>query len=196
MRDDSVSYLTALATIQLKLLEEKIKTMANDCNDEEGNHLLYNQNYQNDVYQRLIMCIEHHIRLKKFRNTWVKHSRFAMLYIPVASLAPVGAGYFLIHQISPSSNFRMVLVLLIFATSVTGLCFIGQHFQDSFAQIFTVACNCPWIYWNEKNKKALLLLLINSVKPVEIASYTTIAVNLRLLTTFQKWIYSLITLMH
>lgn len=60
-----VAYLTALATIQLHLLKEKIKSMADECKDVDCIHLLYNENYQNAVYQKIILCIEHHIRLKR-----------------------------------------------------------------------------------------------------------------------------------
>lgn len=58
-----VAYLTTLAIIQLILLKGQIRMIADECKDFEGNHLLYNDEYQNAVYQKLIMCIHHHIRL-------------------------------------------------------------------------------------------------------------------------------------
>ncbi|KAJ8913668.1 hypothetical protein NQ315_007385 [Exocentrus adspersus] len=177
-----VMYLIAVASFQLDLLREEIST-------------LYDCRHQELVHKKLVSCIQHHVRLLNFRNTWVKHSRLTMLCIPVSSLAPVGAGYFLINQVNPSSNFRMVLVLVIFVVSVTALCFTGQHFQDSFGNIFDAACQCPWFDWGNENKRVLMMLLMNSAKPVEISSYTTIALNLRLLMIFHKCIYSLITLL-
>lgn len=58
-----VSYLTALATVQLTLLKERIKLITDEYRYLQGNHLLNNESYQSMVYQNIILCIKHHIRL-------------------------------------------------------------------------------------------------------------------------------------
>lgn len=60
-----MAYLTTLAVIQLILLRGQIRMIAEECIDFQGNHLLSNECYQNAVYQKIVLCIEHHIRLKR-----------------------------------------------------------------------------------------------------------------------------------
>nr|UTN00945.1 odorant receptor [Semanotus bifasciatus] len=183
---------------QLDLLNEHLLKISDDYlwETDDDFKLLSDKIYQEIIRQRLKICVIHHITLRRLTALYVKGSRMSMLLIPVGSVVPVAACYFILYEISPRSNFRMVMILILFTLAIVSLCVVGQKFNDKDEKVFQLASKCPWHYWDNQNRRTLLIFLTAATRPLIFSSYATVQINFQLLLTIQKWIYTLVTLMY
>ncbi|CAH1112679.1 unnamed protein product [Psylliodes chrysocephalus] len=140
--------------------------------NEEGSIL--DGRYQKIVSKKLKLCVQLHNRIKRIlEEVMVINNPLGILMIFVSTLLFVSAAYFIISNISTRSNFRMYLVLLAWSLIAVTFCTTAQRLTDQSEEVFLNAYNCPWVCWNKENRRTLVMLLANSLKPMNVTIYIT-----------------------
>ncbi|KAG5863966.1 hypothetical protein JTB14_015525 [Gonioctena quinquepunctata] len=65
----------------------------------------------------------------------------------------------------------MMLALILSVFIFLAICVFGQILIDVSNQFHDFLCHSPWIYWNERNRRSLLIILSNTAKPLKISCF-------------------------
>ncbi|CAH1955194.1 unnamed protein product [Acanthoscelides obtectus] len=72
----------------------------------------------------------------------------------------------------------------------------GQSFSDESERFFSSLSNVPWYTWDTKNKRMLLILLPNLIKPEVIGFGGIVDLNYQLIQTFTRVVYKAACISH
>uniref|UniRef100_A0A6P7FIE6 Uncharacterized protein LOC114330530 n=1 Tax=Diabrotica virgifera virgifera TaxID=50390 RepID=A0A6P7FIE6_DIAVI len=105
-----------------------------------------------------------------------------MLFLMAAYiLCTAGIIFFVMTNIRPDTNWRLVYALLNEILIGMGLSVVGQSMYDESYKIKDMFYNCPWMYWNERNKKTLLIIL-PCTKPIQVSCFDLVILNHSVIT--------------
>ncbi|CAG9861862.1 unnamed protein product [Phyllotreta striolata] len=171
---------------QLLLLNEFVKKIK----EESG---VRDERYQRRISEKLKFCIYLNNKITRIHKAvMVINNPLGILMIFVSTLTFVSAAFFIVSDVSKESNFRMYAVLFTWFLQVLTYCTTAQSLTDRSEDICINAYNCPWICWNVKNRKNLLVFLINNLKPLKVTIYIT-ETNHALLVKLWRLAYAVLT---
>ncbi|CAH1112932.1 unnamed protein product, partial [Psylliodes chrysocephalus] len=170
---------------QYMILNEMIENLKDEFNFELN-------------YKNIIDCVKSHINLIILSKDLLisNPKRGALLpilfvetvFLQISSIyfiLAVSDNYFYVSglEISPRSNFRFVVTLM-FTFYITGKFFqSGQEIKDATEKICQTIYNTDWYKWDNRSKKALLMMLRQSTKPVSFSLFKVIDLDYKLLPT-------------
>uniref|UniRef100_A0A6P7FKG4 Uncharacterized protein LOC114328710 n=1 Tax=Diabrotica virgifera virgifera TaxID=50390 RepID=A0A6P7FKG4_DIAVI len=97
--------------------------------------------------------------------------------------------YFVATDVRPDTNYRLAYVIVEVAAIGLILSMFGQTLSDESTKFGDTLYHCPWIYWNQQNKKALLIILV-AIRPLQISFFNLITVNHQILIRQAKLVYT------
>uniref|UniRef100_A0A6P7GRL0 Uncharacterized protein LOC114345567 n=1 Tax=Diabrotica virgifera virgifera TaxID=50390 RepID=A0A6P7GRL0_DIAVI len=98
----------------------------------------------------------------------------------VGVISSVSMIYFISTGIRPDANYIIVMALFEVIIIVSVFSNFGQTIYDESIKLNDVLYKCPWIYWNNKNRKMLIIMLI-STKPLEVSCYKLVTLDHQIL---------------
>ncbi|XP_015834108.1 uncharacterized protein LOC107397684 isoform X2 [Tribolium castaneum] len=187
------AYAFLHAQLQYFLIEEYLLETY-QTNDLKGWKYLQDTRYQQEIGKSLLLCITHHIALKKY----VKISQNLVLigmpfFLVLGVLLLINSFGFITNFGDTMSNILKIRILIFVACGVSitiVMCWIGQQLIDVTSEIFVTLGGAPWYFWNRDNNNILLMFLTNCTKNESFilagicivrltVSYTLVLYNLR-----------------
>ncbi|KAG5873014.1 hypothetical protein JTB14_022771 [Gonioctena quinquepunctata] len=71
----------------------------------------------------------------------------------------------------------MILGLILSISVALFHCILGQILIDGCEKFHDLLCHSSWIYWNERNRKCLLIILPNTAKSLKMSCFGLIDLN-------------------
>ncbi|XP_072387061.1 uncharacterized protein [Diabrotica undecimpunctata] len=68
-----------------------------------------------------------------------------------------------------------------------------QYVTDTTSKFTENIYKCPWIYWNTKNRKMLLIIMISSKKKWNVTCYDIFSINNKFISQGFKQVYRFVT---
>ncbi|KAJ3664066.1 hypothetical protein Zmor_008270 [Zophobas morio] len=152
---------------------------------------VYDQKYQRKITRRLEFCVETHVRLYSINNRMLGDLRhYIFLYSVIGALLAIGI---VVYGVSSPGNYLCLLCMSFsFVLMFVHIIWVGQVTEASTSQMFETLKQTVWYYWNDKNKKIFLMLLLNSEKAFKIQFTQNVSINYELGLSIVKSIYSTI----
>ncbi|RZC22680.1 hypothetical protein BDFB_011489, partial [Asbolus verrucosus] len=168
---------------QVLLIIAYILKISDDFADLDDWQKLHSVQYQNAIFERLCLCIKHHVTLKRHIRQIHEIVEIAMpWFLLFATLIFITSIVFVLNYIETMSNVlklrfctagcNFALVLIIF-------CEAGQSLVDETGRVFEVLGSSSWYIWNVKNRRILLNFMTNCVNPIKF-SFAGISLDYRL----------------
>ncbi|XP_063900373.1 uncharacterized protein LOC135119927 isoform X1 [Zophobas morio] len=125
---------------------------------------------QKDIERKIIFCIKQHIALRRIIIQLFDIIKITMpIFLFLACLGCVALMVLILvhlqslHAISLVRLFFIVCANLLITWTV---CEAGQRIIDETGATFDSLVKCPWYSWNTKNRRLLVIFMLNSRKPV------------------------------
>uniref|UniRef100_A0A6P7FF10 Uncharacterized protein LOC114328714 n=1 Tax=Diabrotica virgifera virgifera TaxID=50390 RepID=A0A6P7FF10_DIAVI len=135
------------------------------------------------IYVEMKAAVKYSLSIEKTFKVLLDVQNFWMMVIsPSGVSAGVGIFYFVANDIRPDTNYRMFYALLEVVFMTIFYSIFGQNIYDESTKLEDVLYHCPWIYWNQQNKKALLITLLYR-KGLIVSFFNLVAVNHTVLIT-------------
>ncbi|XP_050507459.1 uncharacterized protein LOC126885071 [Diabrotica virgifera virgifera] len=80
-----------------------------------------------------------------------------------------------------------ITVMVVFMLMQT--CLIGEDIEAASNKFNESMYNADWMYWNQSNKKMLLILLVSTTKPMALTISGVGTINLQFVKEFAFWTY-------
>ncbi|EFA02951.1 odorant receptor 197 [Tribolium castaneum] len=154
--------------LQLVLIYQKIAQLS--ARRIFSENIVDNAHYQKTVFRKLKLCISHHVKLKTCLRKLIELIQMAMpVFIFVGAVCSIAVLFFLLYVFSSSSHIlkiRLAIsvvsnVLIVYTFSAA-----GQAIADETSHVFDTLMTCPWNAWNNKNRKVLLIIMSNTLRPL------------------------------
>ncbi|CAH1112934.1 unnamed protein product [Psylliodes chrysocephalus] len=150
---------------QYMILNEKIENLKDEFNFELN-------------YKNIVDCIKSHINLTKLSEYLLighpKRGAVLPILLTETVFLQISSVYFILAEISPRSNFRFVITLM-FTLYITGKFFqAGQEIKDALGKICQTIYNTDWYNWDNRSKKALLMMLRQCSRPLSFSLFSII----------------------
>ncbi|CAG9859225.1 unnamed protein product, partial [Phyllotreta striolata] len=146
---------------------------------------------QNDVYEILKFTITQHFNIFRHLENFINKHKIAMVLSSTSVIIAIGSSsYFIYAKIHPDINISMIIYM---GTSVIfALIFLNysQLLINDCDDFYMALCECPWIYWNKKNRQIYHLMLVLLKKPMYL-SVTGQVFNRVYLITLLRFGYSM-----
>ncbi|EEZ97782.1 odorant receptor 199 [Tribolium castaneum] len=165
-------YLFLQAHFQIVLLNQKILQISKN-NDLDETTIFENMEYQKTIYRNLRSCISQHVALQKYiTRILVSIQKAIPVYFCLAVLCLIAVIFFVLNNLnmSASNHFKA----RIFVSGVCGSLILytfteaGQLLADTTGDIFNTLMQCPWYYWNIKNRTVFMIFMLHSLNPLKI----------------------------
>nr|XP_015833777.1 PREDICTED: odorant receptor 43a-like [Tribolium castaneum] len=130
--------------------------------------------YQKKIRTSLHVCMCRHVTLKQWISKILQIVQKAIpVYFSLAIIVLVTVMFCILYNVESASTttiFKIRLVLVGICGAVVLFTFseTGQLLSDDTSQVFDTLAASPWHEWDPKNRKTLLMFLLNSLKPVKI----------------------------
>ncbi|CAH1116565.1 unnamed protein product [Phaedon cochleariae] len=149
--------------------------------------------FQKIIYHRLTVCAEYHAKMRKYQQNLSSpsHSTALLLYLSTC-LMLTGGLFFIIAEISASSNFRIYLSFVSGAAEALLFTCSGQILVDVSNRYYEILCECPWYNWNIRNRKALMMMLAGAAQPFKITFFGIAELDFGFILKLSKTTYSLL----
>ncbi|XP_044262226.1 odorant receptor 43a-like [Tribolium madens] len=165
IRIAAISLYLILAThFQMVLLKQKILQISQD----------YGLTNQDKIFENLCVCVSQHIALKKFIQKWVQILQKAMpVYICLAILCLITVMYVILNNFNINTSNHLKARFLV--AGIYGCVILytfseaGQHLVEITDKVFNTLIQCPWYNWNIKNRKTLMMFMLESLQPLQIS---------------------------
>uniref|UniRef100_A0A6P7FCR5 Odorant receptor n=1 Tax=Diabrotica virgifera virgifera TaxID=50390 RepID=A0A6P7FCR5_DIAVI len=153
---------------------------------------IQNKAYHDMVSTELKSAIKYSLIVEKSFKLLLDIQNFWMLLIsPSGMIAGAGIIYFIAIDIRPDTNYRIFYALFEVVVMEVSFGSFGQNIYDESTKLEDVLYHSPWIYWNQKNKKALLLILLFR-KGLVLSFFNLVDVNHEVLITHCRVLYSIV----
>uniref|UniRef100_A0A6P7FCR8 Odorant receptor n=1 Tax=Diabrotica virgifera virgifera TaxID=50390 RepID=A0A6P7FCR8_DIAVI len=162
--------------------------------DIRSNHDTYAQNSEDQeiIYTKLKAAVEYYLNITRSFSAVAAVQNLSILLLGTSGLfVSVAVLYFISTDVRPDANYRMFFVLIEVIVIVSGLSIYGQTISDESAKLNNVFYKCPWIYWNNKNRRMLIIILL-CTKEFHVSFYNLVNLNHQIITKGIKWVYSLL----
>ncbi|RZC32230.1 uncharacterized protein BDFB_012794, partial [Asbolus verrucosus] len=178
-----MTYATLQMQVQTFLICEHIGQISIGYDNDDELKKRHGICYQEDICKRLSFCIKHHIILKRIIKKLANLAQPCMIVLLTVSVpCMIGILSFILYYIEDASNIlkiRLACMTTCILLIMYMFCKSGQALFDETSCIFDTLVNCPWYIWNAKNRKILLIFLINSLEPLKF-SFAGITLDYRL----------------
>ncbi|EFA02946.1 odorant receptor 159 [Tribolium castaneum] len=151
-----IMYLTLHLDLQFKLIKDKITEIDKNCSQKE-------------IYQILRLCISHHVALKKWMD---KLADLLVTIMPFfflfGALNSIATSFFVLYTLQNTTmilKIRLGTLTLCNFIIVSTFAEVGQIFSGQNNSLFEQLMDCSWYLWNIKNRKTLLMFMLNCMKP-------------------------------
>ncbi|KAG5858391.1 hypothetical protein JTB14_029837 [Gonioctena quinquepunctata] len=183
--------MTLHMRFQFLLLNRYAESLTESCDID----MMNDSEYQNMVYNKLTRCIKHHLNIKnKLEYTLHSIQDTTMFVTSIFGLLQVvSCLHFIIKEVSPPSNFRMVLGLTLSIAIFLIFCHCGQLVTDESERFHDLLCKSTWIDWNKKNRQCLSIMLSMTAKPLKITCFGLVDLNRMMILHGAKYAYSTLT---
>ncbi|XP_057660329.1 uncharacterized protein LOC130896336 [Diorhabda carinulata] len=153
-----------------------------------------NLEYQNCIQRHLIEIVKYRLMFKEaFSKIYISQE----LMITLLSLGGVLTGVMCIYNLKNAthqgSSIKLYLIIAVETIVMISLCVCGQTVADESIHMRDVLYECPWVYWNTRNRKILLIIITNIEKPWTISLYNLFILNNEMVIQAAKFVYSLAT---
>nr|XP_023014188.1 uncharacterized protein LOC111503967 [Leptinotarsa decemlineata] len=163
---------------------EKLKSLVREKNEDIR---------QQEVRNGLKNFVENHLRIKNLYKLLFRRQDFYMIILtPPLILAVVAFVYFIKTEISPPSNFRMLIGLVTGAVTFCSHCINGQLLSDESSKLHEKLYSCDWIDWNESNKKSMMIILPAIKEPMKASCLGLVDLGHPYILFVSRAIYSLL----
>ncbi|XP_063914688.1 uncharacterized protein LOC135131087 [Zophobas morio] len=187
-------YVTQQVKFQMYLFNKYVEEVCRmDEEETEEERLVDDQRYQEEVRLRLTLLVRRHCEFKRWRTMCLDVIR--NFIIPFS----VGAGVLLFMDLysfltSDQSSVMDLWCNALFTLQATSA-FIStitaaETLQDESDNTFTTLMLTKWYNFNCENRKYFLIMLGNSLKPINLSFSAEIAIDYRLGMAIGKLVYS------
>nr|APC94326.1 odorant receptor 25 [Pyrrhalta aenescens] len=180
-------YSTFHIQFQLNWLSSYVKQ---NLHEKLNDRSMENEKCQKLINKYLINVVKYRLSFKIAFDSVLNNG--AMVILLLLSLwINVIVLYNLINRTHLGTSFKMYMILILSIILVVMATVCGQGIIDESLTLRDALYECPWMYWNLKNRKILLIIMTNVMEPWEISFYDLFALNHQTLTKGAKLVYSL-----
>ncbi|XP_050507261.1 odorant receptor 49b-like [Diabrotica virgifera virgifera] len=184
--------------VQFMLLKELLKNITKEIMDEhEDFDKLSSEYFQKKVYDRLTICVAHHVKLLKFgKNLEIFSSGVLLPQLVMSYAVLVINGYIL--SIDHSDMMKTTILLNLTGSCLVQLAVFAFQASDIKFQSLSVIDsinNSEWFLFKAPLKKALTFIIMNTKKPISINAGGLSNVDNEVLVQIIQKAFSAITLL-
>ncbi|XP_049825837.1 odorant receptor 49b [Aethina tumida] len=180
-----------LKNLQKFKVNDDGEMVESDAQDEDR------EAYSDRLLNNLIYCVKHHIEIKK----WAKdiqdiHSISICFQFGIGSMV-LCASLFELSMVNPLST-KFILLLnyyLAILTEIFLYCWFGNEFNDKSSQLYHSVYECQWMDCNIKFKKAMLIFMMGTEKPITVYVGGLFPMSLPIYVAILRSSYSYFTLL-
>ncbi|KAJ3657162.1 hypothetical protein Zmor_016182 [Zophobas morio] len=192
-----VVYATQHVKFQMYLFNKHIEDICSmDDEENEEEYLVDDEKYQKEVRLRLNLLVKRHCELKKWRTNCLEIMDKLILPFSAGAAVLLFMGMYSFLFIGESATIVIcsdVLFNILAGSCIVATIMAGEALQDESENTFTTLMLTKWYSFNCENRKIFLLMLCNSVKPINLNFSGEIAINYRLGMAICKTVYSAIS---
>ncbi|KYB27227.1 hypothetical protein TcasGA2_TC033153 [Tribolium castaneum] len=158
--------------------------------------LLHNESYQKEITARLKFCIKRHQEIIHVTAESVKIAGpFIVPFLITGLFLGTGQVLSILEVLDGVPIQLWRIACLSIATLICASCFLlsGQSIESESERIFSTLIQLDWYNWNNKNRRLLLTVLANSLKPIQFKFATTFVINYVAGLNLCKMIYSAVS---
>ncbi|EFA07457.1 uncharacterized protein LOC103313598 isoform X2 [Tribolium castaneum] len=168
-------FMTMYAIVQIRmqvyLLHQHISEISGEyVYDMKNLQILCDQNYQNEIYDKMRLIISHHIMLKRWMRKLVHTVQISMpVFVLLGTMTSISVLFYAIYSFH---NINFILKVRLISVSVCTVLVVymfseaGQALSTETTGVFDLLMTCPWYVWNIKNRRILLIFMANSLEPM------------------------------
>nr|XP_015839089.1 PREDICTED: uncharacterized protein LOC107398668 [Tribolium castaneum] len=167
-------YFSRKFNFQVKLLVERIETMAKDYNVNDPN-LFYNVRYQNDVKQKLKIFIRRQAYIAQYVAKMNKFlAPFIIMFAISATLLGISVLLLLVTATIYYNKYQLILCGAIYISTLFCAIEATETVEMESVEIYNALLAQPWYSWNNANRKTFIIFLKNCEKPIQITKFSDI----------------------
>ncbi|KAJ3615771.1 hypothetical protein Zmor_012310 [Zophobas morio] len=159
-------YVFLQLEIQFYLVNKHILAISIDDNVENVHKWVI----QKDIQRKIIFCVKQHSVLKRFVIQLFEIIKRPMpIFLFLGGLSSISLMVFILlhlESLNAISTVRLFLVVCVNIMTVWTFCEAGQRIIDESGATFDSLVKCPWYSWNTKNRRLLVMFMVNSRVPV------------------------------
>ncbi|KAJ3628473.1 hypothetical protein MTP99_015776 [Tenebrio molitor] len=202
--DPLVSGLACYATMQLKVLKDNLQHLREHAEEEfyatcQNNIDLSGQEevINKIIYNRIVKCIDHHVAIFNFIQYYEKIYSSVVFTQFTAAVVVVCISCLQLTRIEPFTFtfFAMISFLLTMLLEIFLYCYFGATLYEESNSLTTAIYMGRWYDYDLKSKKALIVLMERSKRPMIVTAGKILDLSLVTFTTILRRAYSLLAVL-
>ncbi|KAJ3620118.1 hypothetical protein MTP99_004108 [Tenebrio molitor] len=186
-----VIYVTQQVKFQMYLCNAFIEGLS--TNFKELEDPIRNNIYQKEIESKLTMIIDRHCVIIRWTNNGLM--LMSNLIIPFTICAIIIGISIVLSFLQEVVSWRYYLMAVVALFTISSLITAGQCFQDESENMFLKFTATEWYTWNIRNRKKLVLILINTAQPLRLKFSESFIINFDLLVFICKALYSVLSIL-
>ncbi|XP_068900444.1 uncharacterized protein [Tenebrio molitor] len=186
-----VIYTTQHVKFQMYMLNALIEGLGSDVEGSES--LIRDEIYQEEVESKLEKIIDRHCELIRSKNNALM--LMSNLIIPFTTGAIVIGISIVLSFVQEVILWRSFVVAVSSLSTILSIIAAGQSIEDESENMLLKLEATNWYNWNTRNRKKLVLTLMNAANPIQLKFSEGFIVNFKLLMFIFKALYSVLPIL-
>ncbi|CAH2006446.1 unnamed protein product [Acanthoscelides obtectus] len=124
--------------------------------------LINNSYYQDVIYRNLKQSVKDYRVIEEVWKTLAPIQNTFMLVTTICAFSfLLFVLYGVIGNVTPPHKSKVYILLALMIYGLVMFVSVGQQLTDASTEYYEKFCECPWHYWNTRNRKMLLFILTN-----------------------------------
>ncbi|CAH1380178.1 unnamed protein product [Tenebrio molitor] len=149
--------------------------------------------YQEEIGSKLNMIIDRHCVFIRWKNNTLMV--MSNLIIPFTICAIIVGISIVLLFLQDVLLWRYYLKAVVALVTISSLITAGQFFEDESENVFLKFTATEWYTWNIRNRKKLVLILMNTAQPLQLKFSESFIINFDLLVFICKALYSVLSIL-
>jgi hypothetical protein len=186
-----VIYSTQHIKFQMYMLSVLVERLGSDV--EDSHNLIRNEVYQKQIELKLKMIIDRHCDLIRWKSNGLM--QMSNLIIPFVICTIVVGTSIVLSFLQEVMLWHTFVVALAVLSTMLSTVAAGQYLEDESENMLLRLVTTNWYNWNTRNRKKLVLILINAANPIQVKFSEGFIVNFKLLMFIFQALYSVMSIL-